>query len=67
MTALPLAVLLLLQHGDDPRMEHVYFWSAILIVVLPLLVFGGIGAWLWRMYRADRDARRAEGGTPQPR
>jgi hypothetical protein len=53
LPALPLALAIVLQH-DDPRMEHVYFWSAILIVVLPLLVFGGIAAWLWRMYRAER-------------
>jgi hypothetical protein len=67
MTALPLALLLVLQHGDDPHMEHVYFWSAILIVVVPLLVFGGIGVWLWRMYRAEREPRRTEGGATLPR
>jgi hypothetical protein len=50
---LPLAALAVLQH-DDPRMEHVYFWSAILIVVLPLLVFGGIAAWLYRMWKREK-------------
>jgi len=55
--------LLLLQHGDDVRMAQVYFWSAILIVLTPALVFGGIGVWLWRKYRAERGARNAERGT----
>jgi len=66
MTVLPLALLLVLQH-DDPRMEHVYFWSAILIVVVPLLVFGGIGVWLWRMYRAEREPRGTGRGATLPR
>jgi hypothetical protein len=56
------ALLLLLQH-DDPHMEHVYFWSALLIVLTPAVVFGGIGVWLWRKYLAERGARNAERGT----
>ncbi|HEV8264090.1 MAG TPA: hypothetical protein VGQ06_04005 [Gemmatimonadales bacterium] len=44
-----LATLLLL-HGDD-RMNLAYFWSAILIVLVPAATFGAIGYWLVKMYR----------------
>jgi len=43
----------LLQH-DDPHLEHVYFWSAILIVLTPAVVFGGIGVWLYKQWRRER-------------
>ncbi len=33
-------MLLLLPHGDD--MDIIYFWSAIVMVALPLIVFGGL-------------------------
>ncbi|HYT62590.1 MAG TPA: hypothetical protein VEK77_04030 [Gemmatimonadales bacterium] len=33
-------MLLLLLHGDD--MDIIYFWSAIVMVALPLIVFGGL-------------------------
>jgi len=47
-----LAALLLL-HGDD-HMDLIYFWSSILIVVLPVAVFVTIGYWLARMYWRER-------------
>jgi lipopolysaccharide export LptBFGC system permease protein LptF len=47
------ALALLLQH-DDPHLEHVYFWSAILIVLTPAVVFGGIGVWLYKLWRRER-------------
>ena len=47
-----LAILLLL-HGDD-RMDLAYFWSAILIVLLPVAAFLAIGWWLVRMYRREK-------------
>ena len=47
------ALVLLLQH-DDPHLEHVYFWSAILIVLTPAVVFGGIGVWLYKQWRRER-------------
>ena len=46
--------LLVLLHGDDPRMELTYFWSAILIVLLPIAIFGGLTYWLYRMWRRER-------------
>ena len=38
---------LLLIHGDDVRMENIYFWSAVLI-------FGGIGVWIVRKVIKER-------------
>jgi len=42
--------LLALLHGDD-RMDLIYFWSAILIVALPIAIFVTIGFLLWKGYR----------------
>lgn len=47
-----LAALLLL-HGGDSRMDLAYFWSAILIVLLPVGTFVTIAYWLVRMYRRE--------------
>lgn len=58
---------LLLVHGDDVRMENIYFWSAVLIALTPIIVFGGVGVWLFRKYWRERAAQRetenAERGT----
>ena len=58
---------LLLIHGDDVRMENVYFWSAVLIALTPIIVFGGVGVWLFRKYWRERhtqvETRNAELGT----
>jgi len=45
-------VLLVLLHGDD--MDLIYFWSAILIVLLPVTIFVTIGYLLWKGYRKER-------------
>ena len=45
---------LLQHHGDDVRMENVYFWSAVLIALTPIIVFGGVGVWLFRKYWKER-------------
>ena len=50
-----LATLLVQIHGQD-RMEAVYFWSAILIVLLPVSLFATLGVWLWKKYRKERAA-----------
>ena len=52
-------------HGDDVRMENVYFWSAVLIALTPIIVFGGVGVWLFRKYWKERHTgtRNAEVGT----
>jgi hypothetical protein len=51
MTNLALLVLL---HGGDDRMDLIYFWSAILIVLLPISIFVTIGYKLWTGYRKER-------------
>jgi lipopolysaccharide export LptBFGC system permease protein LptF len=58
--ALALTVPLVL-HGSDSRMELAYFWSAILIVLLPVGVFITIAVLLWRGYRRRSEA---DGGGP---
>jgi heme/copper-type cytochrome/quinol oxidase subunit 2 len=53
MTGSLLATLLL--HGDD-RMDLIYFWSSILIVTLPLVVFGVLTYLLVKQYRRREQA-----------
>ena len=48
------AVLLLLVHGDDPRMELLYFWAAVLLALTPVIIFGGIGVWIARKIWKER-------------
>lgn len=48
MIAASLGFLALL-HGDD-RMDLIYFWSAILIVALPLVVFSTLAYLLTKGY-----------------
>ena len=54
MTSLVLATLLL--HGGDDRMDLIYFWSSILMVTLPLIVFGALTYFLVRQYRKREQA-----------
>jgi hypothetical protein len=62
-----LAALVALLHGDDPAMDLVYFWAAVLIALTPVLIFGGLGVWIVRMFwREQRGARNAERGTEGP-
>ena len=62
-----LAALLLLHGGDDPRMELLYFWAAVILALTPVLIFGGIGVWLVReVWTEKRGARNAERGTEGP-
>jgi hypothetical protein len=62
-------VLMLLLHGDDPGMELVYFWAAVLLALTPVLIFGTIGALvlrkIWQERREDK-VRNAERGTEEP-
>jgi len=50
-------------HGDDVRMENVYFWSAVLIALTPIIVFGGVGVWLFRKYWRERHTREPDAGS----
>ena len=45
-------------------MELVYFWSAVLIALTPVLIFGGIAAWIGRKYLRERKLREEERGAP---
>jgi hypothetical protein len=56
--------LLVLLHGPDDRMELIYFWSAILIVLLPVGIFVTIAYLLFKGYR-KRERRGTEPG-PSP-
>jgi len=60
-----LPILLVILHGDDPRMDLLYFWAAVLLALTPMIIFGGIGVWLarkmWRERREDK-VRNAEFG-----
>jgi hypothetical protein len=49
------AVLLFLLHGDDPLLELLYFWAAVLLALTPVLIFGGIGVWLARKMWKERE------------
>lgn len=55
-----LAALLLLLHGDDPTLDLVYFWAAVLMALTPVLIFGGLGVWIARkIWRERREANAA--------
>lgn len=51
MIAASLAFLALL-HGGDDRMDLIYFWSAVLMVLLPLAVFTVLTYLLVKAYRS---------------
>ena len=57
-----LAALLLLHGGDDPHMELLYFWAAVLLALTPLLIFGTIGALVLKKIWKERRGKLA-GGT----
>ena len=53
---------LLLVHGDDPGMELLYFWAAVLLALTPVLIFGTIGALVLKKIWKERRGKAA-GGT----
>ena len=54
------SALLTLLHGDDPTMELVYFWAAVLLALTPVLIFGTIGALVLRKMWRERGAGNGE-------
>jgi len=60
-----LPAVLVLLHGDDPAMELVYFWAAVLLALTPVIIFGTIGVLvvrkMWKERREDK-VRNAEFG-----
>jgi hypothetical protein len=59
-------VALLVQHGDESRIELVYFWAAVLLALTPVLIFGTIGALVVRKIWKERQARQAAGARRTP-
>lgn len=55
-----LAALLLL-HGDDPHMELIYFFSALLLALLPMGAFTVMCVWVFKKYREERATERERG------
>ena len=43
--------LLALLHGGDDRIDLIYFWSSILMVLLPLAIFTTLAVLLVKAYR----------------
>ena len=61
------SALLTLLHGDDPTMDLVYFWAAVLLALTPVLIFGTIGVLVVKkMLKEQRGSRNAERGTEGP-
>ncbi len=54
---------LLLAHGDDARLDLVYFWAAVLIALTPVVIFGTIGVLVVKKIMKERreGAERAAG------
>jgi hypothetical protein len=58
----PALWMVLVQHGgDDPHLDLVYFWAAVLLALTPVLIFGGLGVWILRKIWHERRAARAAG------
>lgn len=57
--------LLAVLHGDDPKMDLLYFWAAVLLALTPVIIFGGLGVWVARKIwkeRREREEGHAETG-----
>jgi hypothetical protein len=59
-----LATLLLLHGGDDPQMELLYFWAAVILALTPVLIFGGLGVWIARKIWKERHGSGEQGAVP---
>jgi len=53
-----LATLLLLHGGDDPHLELLYFFAAVILALPPVLIFGGLGVWIVRKMIKERREER---------
>jgi hypothetical protein len=50
---------------NDTRMQLVYFLSAVLLALLPVAAFAGLGVWLFKKYRQERAAERSAERGPE--
>jgi hypothetical protein len=53
--------LLALLHGDDPKMDLLYFWAAVLLALTPVIIFGGLGVWVARKIWKERHGSGEQG------
>ena len=64
--------LLAMLHGDDPALDLVYFWAAVLLALTPVIIFGTIGGlvlrkmWRERHVTDEVGTRNSERGTEEP-
>ncbi|HYL56577.1 MAG TPA: hypothetical protein VEU73_13480 [Gemmatimonadales bacterium] len=56
-----IVTLLVLLHGDDPKLDLVYFWAAVLLALTPVLIFGGLGVWVARKIWKERHGSGEQG------
>ncbi len=56
--------LLALVHGDDPKMDLLYFWAAVLLALTPVIIFGGLGVWVARKIWKERHGSGEQGAVP---
>jgi hypothetical protein len=59
-------LLTLLLHGDDARMQVLYFWAAVLLALTPVLIFGGLGVWVVRKIWRERHGDGGDGVKLRP-
>ena len=55
---------MILLQGDDSRMQLVYFWSAVLLALTPVVAFAGLTVWVVRKYLRERKEAEREAGSP---
>ncbi len=55
-----LPTLLAMLHGDDPALDLVYFWAAVLLALTPVIIFGTIGGLVLRKMWRERGTGSGE-------
>ena len=56
-----IATLLVLLHGDDPKLDLLYFWAAVLLALTPVLIFGTIGVLVLKKIWRERHGSGEQG------
>ncbi|HEV2672207.1 MAG TPA: hypothetical protein VGU74_14020 [Gemmatimonadales bacterium] len=47
----------------NSNIDLIYFWSSLVLVALPLIVFGGLTYWVIKTYRKEHAAASTEQKT----
>jgi hypothetical protein len=50
-----------LLHGDDPKLDLLYFWAAMLLALTPVLIFGTIGVLVLKKIWKERHGSGEQG------